>query len=117
MAMDGLATSGADLIALMLNVAGLVDGTQVDPMLDIRRTFDDVSQTLERLKKNHDMVAHAEQEKLMMAYKGFLLQSGHEIEELRKKYNVENLKLMYSQTFKSLEKALMSLKAESKKQF
>lgn len=114
MALDGLSQSGVDLVGLMLRVAGIADEFVVDEMDGVRATFLEVSQALDRLKHNHDMVAEMEQDKLLISYKGFLLQSAHEIEELRKKYNVENLKLMYNQTFRSLEKAFMSLKAESK---
>lgn len=102
---------------MMLRVAGLAEEQEGDAMDSVRATFLEVSETLDRLKHNHDMIAHMEQDKLLISYKGFLLQSAHEIEELRKKYNVENLKLMYNQTFRSLEKAFMTLKAESKTSF
>lgn len=114
MANSSLSKSGTDLVAMMLRAAGLADDENAHPMDEARQTFYEVSNTLERLKLNHEKVAQTEQEKLVIAYKGFLVQSGHEIEELRKKYNVENLKLMYNQTFRSLEKAFLALKAESK---
>lgn len=113
--LGGTTDSGVDLVALMLKVAGIAEDQDQDAMDGIRETFAEMSQTLERLKQNHDLVALVEQDKLLVSYKGFLLQSGHEIEELRKKYNVENLKLMYNQTFRSLEKAFMTLKSESKR--
>ena len=110
---EDLTGSGRDLMQLMLRAAGLIDNELEKRMEEIRKRSVDISDMMEKIKLNFEIVIETEQDRLLHSYKSFLQQSSHEIEHLRKKYDVENLKLIKNETFKSLEKAFTSLKFES----
>lgn len=110
---EGLTSSGADLLGAMLKATGLVSDDIEAAMTRVRQVHSDMNDTLEAMKVNYETLIAVEQDKLAISYKGFLQQCSHDIERLRKKYDVENLKLLRDETFKSLESAFMMLKQES----
>lgn len=110
---EGLTSSGADLLGAMLKATGLLSDDIEAAMTRVRQVHNDMNDTLEAMKVNYETLIAVEQDKLAISYKGFLQQCSHDIERLRKKYDVENLKLLRDETFKSLESAFMMLKQES----
>lgn len=110
---DGLTNSGMDLLGAMLQATGLLSYDYEFAMVEARRRHVEMQATVDSMKANYETLVAVEQDKLALAYKGFLQQCSHDIDVLRKKYDVENLKLIRDETFKSLEKAFMMLKTES----